>query len=85
MLLGQARDPYATEDPLQLAYLERNRARGRPGGQLRIRVRFRDVATDWFDYWFLTVDELAQVVEATPWTLTRVDHSGSAYLATLTL
>jgi SAM-dependent methyltransferase len=85
MLLGEARDPYATRDPLQLAYLERNRARGRPGGQLRIRVRFRDVATEWFDYWFLSIDELAQVVEATPWTLTHVDQSGPAYLAKLTL
>ena len=85
MLLGQGRDPYATEDPLHLAYFERNRARGRPGGQLRMRVRFRDVATEWFDYWFLTVDELARIVEDTPWTLTEVDRSGPAYLAKLAL
>jgi hypothetical protein len=83
--LGQGRDPYATEDPLHLAYFELNRARGRPGGQLRIRVRFRDVATEWFDYWFLTVDELARIIEATPWTLTHVDRSGPAYLAKLAL
>jgi SAM-dependent methyltransferase len=85
MLLGQGRDPYGTEDPFHLAYFERNRAGGRPGGQLRIRVRFRDTASDWFDYWFLTVDELARLVEATPWTLTHVDQSGPAYLAKLAL
>ena len=85
ILLGQAMDPYGTKDPLHLRYHEWNRVRGRPGGQLRIRVRFRGTATDWFDYWFLTVDELAAVVEPTPWTLSNLEHSGPAYLATLTL
>ncbi|MFT4167059.1 MAG: class I SAM-dependent methyltransferase [Microlunatus sp.] len=84
ILLGQAMDPYGTKDPLHLAYHEWNRARGRPGGQLRIRVRFRGTVTDWFDYWFLTVDELAAAVESTPWALSHVEHSGPAYLATLT-
>lgn len=85
MILGQAMDPYGTKDPLHLDYHERNRARGRPCGQLRIRVRFRGTATEWFDYWFLSVDELTAVVEPTPWRLSHVDHSGSAYLAMLTL
>lgn len=85
VLLGQTIDPYSTADPVHLAYHQWNRDRDRRGGQLRIRVRFRHLATEWFDYWFLTVDELARVVEPTPWTLTDVARSGPGYLARLTL
>ncbi|HET6212762.1 MAG TPA: class I SAM-dependent methyltransferase, partial [Micromonosporaceae bacterium] len=49
-LVAQGTDPYATADPLHLAYHERNRARGRMGGQLRLRLRYLNLATAWFDY-----------------------------------
>jgi len=85
VLLGQTIDPYTSTDPVHLAYHQRNRDRGRRGGQLRIRVRFQNLATEWFDYWFLTVDELTQVVEPTPWTLTDVTRSRTGYLTRLSL
>lgn len=85
VLLGHTIDPYTSTDPVHLAYHQRNRDRGRRGGQLRIRVRFQNLATEWFDYWFLTVDELTQVVEPTPWTLTDVTRSRTGYLTRLSL
>lgn len=85
VLLGQTIDPYASTDPVHLAYHQRNRDSGRRAGQLRIRVRFQNLATEWFDYWFLTVDELARVVGPTPWTLTDVTRSRTGYLARLSL
>ena len=85
VLLGQSIDPYATDEAVHKAYHRRNRDRGRPGGQLRIRIRFRELATGWFDYWFLTVDELARLVEPTGWTLADVTREGPGFLATLRL
>lgn len=72
-------DPHATEDPAHLAYQERNRRRGRIAGQLRLRVRYRDLIGPWFDYLFVSPDEMASILEGTQWRITRLLQSGSAY------
>jgi SAM-dependent methyltransferase len=72
-------DPHATEDPAHLAYQERNRRRGRLAGQLRLRVRYRDLIGPWFDYLFVSQDEMASILEGTQWRITRLLQSGSAY------
>jgi SAM-dependent methyltransferase len=72
-------DPHATEDPAHLAYQERNRRRGRMAGQLRLRVRYRDLIGPWFDYLFVSPDEMASILEGTQWRITRLLQSGSAY------
>jgi hypothetical protein len=72
-------DPHATEDPAHLAYQERNRRRDRMAGQLRLRVRYRDLIGPWFDYLFVSPDEMASILEGTPWRITRLLQSGSAY------
>jgi SAM-dependent methyltransferase len=72
-------DPHATEDPAHLAYQERNRGRGRMAGQLRVRIRYRDLIGPWFDYLFVSPDEMASILEGTQWRITRLLQSGSAY------
>ncbi|HKU55610.1 MAG TPA: hypothetical protein VJP41_01165, partial [Gaiellaceae bacterium] len=72
-------DPHATEDPAHLAYQERNRRRGRMAGQLRLRVRYRDLIGPWFDYLFVSPDEMTSILEGTQWRITRLLQSGSAY------
>jgi hypothetical protein len=52
-IIGTCIDPFATEDPLHLAYHERNTNRGRHPGQIRLRARWCDMATSWFDYLFV--------------------------------
>jgi SAM-dependent methyltransferase len=74
-VVAQGTDPYGTDDPLHLAYHERNRRDGRMGGQLRLRTRYRNLASDWFDYLLLTQDELAELLRDTDWTLSEVDDS----------
>ena len=60
--------------------------RGRLGGQLRLRLRYRELATDWFDYLVCTPDELAELVHGSPWRLVDVDSADAPYyLATLRL
>jgi SAM-dependent methyltransferase len=83
-ILGECSDPYSTEDPIHLAYHERNRKRGRMGGQLRIRIRHRETASPWFDYLFLSRPELEELLEGTGWKLTRmIEDDTPVYVAVI--
>jgi SAM-dependent methyltransferase len=75
---------YKTDDPVHLAFHERNRKRGRLAGELRLRVRFRDLAGPWFDYLIVSTDELGEIVMDTGWTIARLlEDDGPAYCAVL--
>lgn len=50
------------------AYVQRNRMLGRLPGELRMRIRYRTTATDWFPYLFCTPSELAAIASAADWT-----------------
>ncbi|MBO3744106.1 class I SAM-dependent methyltransferase [Actinoplanes flavus] len=78
-IVAQGTDPYGTTDPVQVAYHQENRARGRFGGQLRIRLRYRDVASDWFDYLNCSVDELEELLKGTAWRLKSIDDQDHPY------
>jgi SAM-dependent methyltransferase len=79
-IVAASNDPYATEDPAHLAYQERNRKRGRAAGQLRLRVRYRDLIGPWFDYLIVSPDEMASILEGTEWEIRRLlQQSGSGY------
>jgi SAM-dependent methyltransferase len=82
-IVGQGLDPYRTDNALHLGYHQRNRALGRMGGQIRMRVRHQDVATEWFDYLFTSIDELNGLLERSPWRLDRYEMDGAAYIAVL--
>lgn len=81
-IIAESRDPYQTNDPFHLAYQERNRTKGRMPGQVRIRVRYRNYATPWFDYLFVSRDEMAALLMGTGWIVNQVMDSGTAsYIA----
>jgi SAM-dependent methyltransferase len=83
-ILGEILDPYPDAAPIHLAYHQRNRERGRMSGQIRIRIRYRDLATPWFDYLFLSRPELEELVEGTGWLLDRtIEDEGPLYVAVL--
>lgn len=83
-IVGTNQDPYETDDGDHLAYHEFNRSRGRQPGQIRLRVRYRRVATPWFDYWFLSPDELRLLGEKHGWSLRfRQPLAFGSYLAVL--
>lgn len=84
-IVATANDPYMTDDPVHLAYHERNRKRHRMGGQVRIRVRYRDLVDPWFDYLLVSRSEMEELVQGTGWRITRlVRDEGSYYCAVLT-
>jgi SAM-dependent methyltransferase len=81
-IIAESLDPYQTDDSLHLAYQERNRNKGRMPGQVRIRTRYRNYATPWFDYLFVSQEEMAALLVGTGWTIKRVVGSDTAsYIA----
>jgi hypothetical protein len=53
-------------------------------GQIRIRVRYLDLATPWFDYLFLSRDELRELIAGTGWSLVRtLEDDPPLYLAVI--
>jgi SAM-dependent methyltransferase len=83
-ILGTSADPLLTDDPLHLAYHARNRERGRLPGQLRLRVRFRALATPWFDYLIVSPDEMAEVAASGGWRLvSTLRDDGPIYVGVL--
>ena len=83
-IVGTSRDPLNTEMPEHLAYHAWNRSRGRAPGQTRMRMRYRRLTSEWIDYWFLSLDELATVSEANGWSIEHhLELSFGSYLAVL--
>jgi SAM-dependent methyltransferase len=82
-IVASTRNPYDTDDAAHLAYQERNRRRGRMSGQLRLRVRYRDYASSWFDYLIVSPEELEALVDGTGWRVRRVIPGEPLYVAVL--
>lgn len=85
-IVASTLDPYRTSEPAHRAYHRWNRGRGRMGGQVRIRVRYRGYATPWFDYLFVSTAEMRALLRGTGWHLARVLRSarrGPQYAAIL--
>jgi hypothetical protein len=78
-IIAQGTDPYGTTDPVHVSYHRRNRSRGRLGGQLRLRLRYRLLATEWFDYLACSTEELEGLVDGTPWRLASIDDADRPY------
>jgi len=70
-IIAQARDPYDTDNSFHLEYHQRNRERGRMGGQLRIRVRYQRYVTAWLDYLFVSPEEMESILSGTGWRTVR--------------
>ena len=82
VILGQCVDPYKTKDPMHLEYQQRNRERGRMSGQLRIRVRHRKSIGPWFDYLFVSIEEMKEIIKNSGWAVEEVlTDEGPQYIA----
>ena len=66
-IIAGTHNPYQTVDAEHLEYHEINRKRGRMPGQLRIRVRFGKIVGDWFDYLFVSPEEMQNIFSDTDW------------------
>ena len=83
-IVATSNDPFGTDDPVHLGYHERNRNRGRMPGQLRLRVRYRDLIGPWFEYLIVSPEEMAEIVEGTGWEIRHlIQDEGTPYVAVL--
>lgn len=83
-IVAESRDVFQTTDATHLRYQARNRRRGRLSGQVRIRVRYRDCATPWFDYLMVSRDEMATILDGTGWRIERtLESDGPGYVAVI--
>jgi len=81
-LIAESLDLRKTDDPVHLAYHARNRQRGRPPGQVHIRVRYRQYVNPWFEYWLAAREEMVALTEGTGWVVNQViADNGPAYVA----
>lgn len=83
-IVAETLDPYQTTNPDHLAYHKRNRKRGRMPGQLKIRIRFQKYTGPWFEYLFVSRDELAELLEGAGWQVRRfIDSKSAIYIAVI--
>lgn len=83
-VLAGSVEVYATKEAVHRRYHRRNRARGRMGGQIRLRIRFREFCSPWFDYLMVSKSELRGLVRGTGWRVARsYDDAAGRYVAIL--
>ena len=83
-ILACTSDPFKTTNPDHLKYHEFNRRRGKPPGELRIRVLYKEYKSSWLGFLFLTVAEMKKLVEGTGWRVSEIlDGESGPYVAIL--
>jgi SAM-dependent methyltransferase len=71
-IIAFTRNPYTTSVPEHIDYHRWNRAHNRPGGQARIRVRYKKYASSWIDFLMVSPEELQTLLLPSPWRVARI-------------
>jgi SAM-dependent methyltransferase len=82
-ILAGSYDPYDGASEFARKYQARSRERGKMGGVERLRVRYRQYATPWYDVLFASREELTQLAAGTGWEVARFIDHGPGYVAVL--
>jgi 2-polyprenyl-3-methyl-5-hydroxy-6-metoxy-1,4-benzoquinol methylase len=77
-IIAGTRNPYKTDLKEHLEYLKFNKKRGRMAGQIRMRIRYGKTVGDWFDYLFVSPEEMQKILENTNWRVKEFLDSGKA-------
>lgn len=83
VVIGNGVNAESTDNPEHLAYHQANRENGRLPGELRLRVRRGPVASEWFNYLFLSPDVLAELAATSVWHLADQAEEGQNYMVVL--
>lgn len=70
-LVGDTVDPTREDEADTLVHAERNARLGRHRGLARLRLRYGDVVTPWWDQLNVPVSDISAFVTGTGWTLTQ--------------
>jgi SAM-dependent methyltransferase len=74
-IIAETTDPHRTRDADHQAYHRWNVSRGRMPGQLRLRIRCRNVIGPWMDYLFVSENELKGILQGTGWVVRHIIDS----------
>lgn len=84
LIIAQTLDPYKTQQPYHLEDHRFNKERGRMGGQVRIRIRFRKCLGRWFDLLMVSQEEMRQILKETKWKIKKfIECEGANYIAVI--
>ena len=72
IIVGTASSPGQSGLPADLAYRERNLRAGRLPGTERLRVRYQQLASDWFDWLIPAPAELADLARSAGWEIAEL-------------
>ena len=86
IILAGTLDPLNTDNPEHLEYHKLNRARNRPPGLIRLRVKYKDHVSDWSDLWQATPNEMEMLADKGGWQVEKLLQIGdqSTYVGILT-
>ncbi|MCW3976385.1 MAG: class I SAM-dependent methyltransferase [Candidatus Bathyarchaeota archaeon] len=81
-IIAEAVDPYDADNPAQLKYYALNRKRGKLPGQWRVRIRFHNFVTEWYDLLYNSKKEMKDMLTSTGWAIQIfINSGGPAYIA----
>jgi hypothetical protein len=70
-IISQSMNPYRTHEQAHLTYRKLNKMKGRMPGKIRMRVRYNSYKGRWFDYLFVSKQEMENIVTGTGWKIER--------------
>lgn len=70
-IISESINPNGTDVDHDLQYFEMNRKNGRMPGQIRMRIRYLDYKTPYFDFLLASPDEIKTIIEGTVWKLDK--------------
>jgi SAM-dependent methyltransferase len=70
--LASSIQPTRTKNPVHTSYHRRNRARGLPPGQVKLRERYQDRVGPWWDLLMVTPAEMKALCARTGWRIDKV-------------
>lgn len=65
-------NPYKTDDRNHLEYHKLNKKRGRMPGQIRMRARYGKTVGEWFNYLFVSPEEMKDILADTNWQIEEI-------------
>jgi SAM-dependent methyltransferase len=83
ILITDTVDPTVDNDASDEAYFDRNLRMGREMGIVRLRLRYGDIVTPWWDLLLVARPDVERLVAGTGWAVSERVDDGAEYLLTL--
>lgn len=83
LIIASSADVVKTEMKEHLDYHQLNLDRGRPKGLIRLRVKYKDLVSEWGDLRLASPEEMIYLGEQSGWKLERKYQNGTPYVGVL--